>query len=365
MQTGGSGSYVSDYLPHFSKVIDEVTLLKAMHTDEFNHAPAQLLMQTGSARLGKPSLGSWTVYGLGSENDNLPGFVVLTSGGGSISAGKSAWGSGFLPTIHQGVQCRSKGEPVLFLSNPNKIDNHLRKRSIEIINEINQKEYENIGDPEILSRIAQYELAFKMQATVPEVMDITEEPDYIHKMYGTAPGESSFANNCLLARRLVEKGVRFVQLYDNRWDTHGVGEGNGVGEGMRKSCKAIDQPMTALIQDLKQRGLLDETLVIWGGEFGRTPMMEARTGVGYDGRDHHLEAFTMWMAGAGVKKGFSYGETDEIGYYGIKNRTHVHDLHATILHQLGFDHEKLTYEFQGRNFRLTDVHGKVVHDILS
>jgi hypothetical protein len=365
VKTGGSGSYVSDYLPHFSKVIDEVTLLKAMHTDEFNHAPAQLLMQTGSARLGKPSLGSWTVYGLGSENDNLPGFVVLTSGGGSISAGKSAWGSGFLPTIHQGVQCRSKGEPVLFLSNPDKIDDHLRKRSIDIINEINQKEYENIGDPEILSRIAQYELAFKMQATVPEVMDITKEPDYIHEMYGTAPGESSFANNCLLARRLVEKGVRFVQLYDNRWDTHGVGEGNGVGEGMKKSCKAIDQPMTALIMDLKQRGLLDETLVIWGGEFGRTPMMEARTGVGYDGRDHHLEAFTMWMAGAGVKKGYSYGETDEIGYYGIKNRTHVHDLHATILHQLGFDHEKLTYEFQGRNFRLTDVHGKVVHDILS
>lgn len=364
-QVGGSGTRVSDYLPHFSKIIDEVTLLKAMHTDEFNHAPAQLLMQTGSARLGKPSLGSWTVYGLGSENDNLPGFVVLTSGGGAISAGKSAWGSGFLPTIHQGVQCRSKGEPVLFLSNPDRIDTHLRKRSIDIINEINQKEYENIGDPEILSRISQYELAFKMQATVPEVMDIQDEPDYIHEMYGTEPGESSFANNCLLARRLVEKGVRFVQLYDNRWDTHGVGEGNGVGEGMRKSCQAIDQSMTALIQDLKQRGLLDETLVIWGGEFGRTPMMEARTGVGYDGRDHHLEAFTMWMAGAGVKKGFSYGETDEIGYYGIKDRVHVHDLHATILHQLGFDHEKLTYEFQGRDFRLTDVHGKVVHDILA
>lgn len=364
-KAGQSGADVSDYLPHFAGVIDEVTLIKAMHTDEFNHAPAQLLMQTGSARLGKPSLGSWTVYGLGSENDNLPGFVVLTSGGGAISAGKSAWGSGFLPTIHQGVQCRSKGEPVLFLSNPDKIDTHLRKRSIDIINEINQKEYENIGDPEILSRISQYELAFRMQATVPEVMDIQDEPDYIHEMYGTDPGESSFANNCLLARRLVEKGVRFVQLYDNRWDTHGVGEGNGVGEGMRRSCAAIDKPMTALIRDLKQRGLLDETLVIWGGEFGRTPMIEARTGVGFEGRDHHLEAFTMWMAGAGVKKGFSYGETDEIGYYGIKDKVHVHDLHATILHQLGFDHERLTYEFQGRNFRLTDVHGKVVHDILT
>ena len=364
-QAGDSGAYVSDYLPHFSEVVDEVSLLKAMYTDEFNHAPAQLLMQTGSSRLGKPSLGSWTIYGLGSENDNLPGFVVLTSGGGGISAGKSAWGSGFLPTIHQGVQCRSKGEPVLFLSNPDNIDVHLRKRSIDIINEVNQLEYDNVGDPEILSRIAQYELAFKMQATVPEVMDIGEEPAYIHEMYGTNPGESSFANNCLLARRLVEKGVRFIQLYDNRWDTHGVGQGNGVGEGMRRSCQVIDKPMTALIQDLKQRGLLDETLVIWGGEFGRTPMMEARTGEGFDGRDHHLEAFTMWMAGGGIKRGVTYGETDEIGYYGIKDRVHVHDLHATILHQLGFDHERLTYEFQGRNFRLTDVHGKVIQSILA
>lgn len=362
---GASGIPVSDYLPHFSTIIDEVTLVKAMHTDEFNHAPAQLLMQTGSARLGKPSLGSWTVYGLGSHNENLPGFVVLTSGGGAISAGKSAWGSGFLPTVYQGVQCRSKGEPVLFLSNPDNVDHHLRKRSIDIINEINQLEYDDVGDPEILSRIAQYELAFKMQATVPEVMDITDEPAYIHDMYGSDPGASSFANNCLLARKLAEKGVRFIQLYDNRWDTHGVGPGNGVGAGMRASCKAIDKPMTALIQDLKQRGLLEDTLVVWGGEFGRTPMMEARTGEGYDGRDHHLEAFTMWMAGAGIKKGFSYGETDEIGYYGVKDRVHVHDLHATILHQLGFDHERLTYEFQGRNFRLTDVHGKVVHEILS
>ncbi|WP_236974258.1 DUF1501 domain-containing protein [Membranihabitans maritimus] len=362
---GESGTYVSDYLPEFSKVVDEVAFLKAMHTDEFNHAPAQLFMQTGSPRLGRPSLGSWVVYGLGSENDNLPGFVVLTSGGGAISAGKSAWGSGFLPTVYQGVQCRSKGEPVLFLSNPDDVDSHLRKRSIDIINEINQKEYEQVGDPEILSRISQYELAFRMQSEVPEVMSIEDEPEYIHEMYGTEPGETSFANNCLLARRLIEKGTRFIQLYDNRWDTHGVGEGNGVGEGMRNSCKAIDKPMAALIKDLKQRGLLDETLLVWGGEFGRTPMMEARTGVGFDGRDHHLEAFTMWMAGAGVKNGVSYGETDEIGYYGVKDRVHVHDLHATILYQLGFDHERLTYEFQGREFRLTDVAGKVVHDILA
>jgi hypothetical protein len=364
-QHGGSGAYVSDYMPEFAKMVDEVSFLKAMHTDEFNHAPAQLLMHTGSARLGKPSMGSWTVYGLGSENQNLPGFVVLTSGGGgSISAGKSAWGSGFLPTIHQGVHCRSKGDPVLFLSNPGYMDSRLRKKSIDAINEINRLEHEQVGDPEILSRISQYELAFRMQSAVPEVMDISNEPTYIHEMYGTEPGEGSFANNCLLARRLVEQGVRFIQLFDNRWDTHGVGAGNGVGEGMRRSCKAIDQPIAALLQDLKQRGLLEETLVVWGGEFGRTPMMEARTGEGFDGRDHHLEAFTMWMAGAGVKKGYVYGETDDIGYYGTSGRTHVHDLQATILHQLGFDHERLTYEFQGRNFRLTDVHGRVIHEVL-
>lgn len=361
---GESGAYVSDYLPPFAKVADEVTFLKAMHTNEFNHAPAQLFMQTGSPRLGRPSLGAWSIYGLGSVNENLPGFVVLNSGGAGISAGKSAWGSGFLPSIYQGVQCRSKGDPVLFLTNPDHVDDHLRKRSIDIINEINLKEYKDIGDPEIMSRISQYELAFKMQTSVPELMDISKESKEVHELYGTELGESSFANNCLLARRLVEQGVRFVQLYDNRWDTHGVGEGNGVGEGMKKSCELIDKPMAALLIDLKRRGLLDETLVIWGGEFGRTPMMEARTGVGFKGRDHHLEAFTMWMAGGGIKKGLSYGETDEIGYYGVRDRVHVHDLHATILNQLGLNHEKLTYEFQGRHFRLTDVHGTVVKDII-
>lgn len=226
-------------------------------------------------------------------------------------------------------------------------------------------EFKESNDPEILTRISQYELAFRMQTSVPETMNINDEPDYIHQMYGTNPGKASFANNCLLARRLVEKGVRFVQLFDNRWDTHGVGAGNGVGEGMRRSCKTIDQPIAALLRDLKQRGLLDDTLVVWGGEFGRTPMMESRTGEGFDGRDHHLEAFTMWMAGAGVKKGHIHGATDEIGYYGIEGRTHVHDLQATILERLGFDHEKLTYEFQGRDFRLTDVHGKVINEVLT
>ena len=364
-QFGQSGAYVSDYMPEFSKVVDEVSFLKAMHTNEFNHAPAQLFMHTGSPRLGKPSIGAWSVYGLGSENEDLPGYVVLTSGGGAISAGKSAWGSGFLPTIYQGVQCRSEGDPVLFLSNPKSIDSHLRKKSIDAINKINEIEFKESNDPEILTRISQYELAFRMQTSVPETMNINDEPEYIHQMYGTNPGKASFANNCLLARRLVEKGVRFVQLFDNRWDTHGVGAGNGVGEGMRRSCKTIDQPIAALLRDLKQRGLLDDTLVVWGGEFGRTPMMESRTGEGFDGRDHHLEAFTMWMAGAGVKKGHIHGATDEIGYYGIEGRTHVHDLQATILERLGFDHEKLTYEFQGRDFRLTDVHGKVINEVLT
>ena len=262
-QYGQSGSWVSEHLPHFSKMVDEVSFLKAMHTDEFNHAPAQLFMQTGSPRLGRPSMGSWMIYGLGSENENLPGFVVLTSGG-DPSAGKSAWGSGFLPSLHQGVQCRSQGDPILYLNNPAGVDEQLRKRSIDIINEINRKEYEAVGDPEILSRISQYELAFRMQTEVPEVMDIEKEPAYIHEMYGTQPGKISFANNCLLARRLVEQGVRFVQLYDNAWDHHGAGKGSGVVDGLTRACKNVDQPIAALLQDLKMRGLLEDTLVVWG-----------------------------------------------------------------------------------------------------
>jgi hypothetical protein len=363
-QYGESGAFVSDYLPHFSKMVDDVTFLKAVHTDEFNHAPAQLLMHTGAPRLGRPSMGSWVTYGLGSENQNLPGFIVLVSGS-EPSAGKSIWGSGFLPTVHQGVQCRSEGDPVLYLSNPHDVDPVLRKRSIEAINTINEQEYRETYDPEILTRISQYELAFRMQTAVPEVMNINDEPEGIHEMYGTNPGKASFANNCLLARRLVENGVRFVQLFDRGWDTHGAGPNNGVDGALKRACWKVDKPITALLQDLKQRGLLDETLVVWGGEFGRTPMMEARTGANFKGRDHHGDAFTMWMAGGGVKKGFTYGETDEIGFSGINGRVHVHDLQATILHQLGLDHEKLTYNFQGRDFRLTDVAGKVVKDILA
>ncbi|MEN7547415.1 DUF1501 domain-containing protein [Rapidithrix thailandica] len=366
-QHGQSGAWVSDRLPHFSKVVDDVAFLKAMHTDEFNHAPAQLLLHTGGPRLGRPSMGSWVTYGLGTENENLPGFVVLVSGGTTPSAGKSVWGSGFLPTVYQGVQCRSKGDPVLYLSDPEGMNRNLRKKSIEAINKINQETYEEFGDPETLTRISQYEMAFKMQMSVPEAMDISKEPDYIHQMYGTEPGKASFANNCLLARRLAERDVRFIQLYHWGWDSHGAGKAEALDHGFKDRCQEVDQAMTALLQDLKVRGLLDETLVVWGGEFGRTPMRENRGGqeMVFVGRDHHLEAFTIWMAGGGVKPGITYGETDEIGYYGVKDRAHVHDLQATILHLLGMDHEKLTYQFQGRPFRLTDVHGHLIKDIIS
>jgi hypothetical protein len=364
-RVGESGTWLSHHLPHLANWVDDICLLKAMHTDQFNHAPAQLFMQTGSPQLGRPSMGSWMIYGLGLENENLPGFMVLTSGS-NPSAGKSIWGSGFLPSLYQGVQCRSKGDPILFLNNPKNIDGYLRKQSIESINEINRQEYEQLGDPEILSRISQYEMAFRMQTEVPEVMDISTEPDYIHEMYGTKPGDISFANNCLLARRLAEQGVRFIQLYDNAWDHHGAGKGNGVVEGLARACRNIDQPIAALLADLKMRGLWEDTLLVWGGEFGRTPMMETRaSGADFRGRDHHSEAFTMWLAGGAVRSGMSFGETDELGYYGIRDRVHVHDLQATILHCMGLDHEKLTYHFQGRDHRLTDVHGNVINSILT
>ncbi len=366
-QYGQSGAWVSDNLPHFQTVSDEVSFLKAMHTDQFNHAPAQLLMHTGHARLGRPSLGAWSVYGLGSENQNLPGFIVLASGGKQPDAGKSVWGSGFLPTIYQGVQCRTSADPVLYVSDPSGMSRDIRKQTIEAINSINQQAYEEVKDPEILTRISQYEMAFKMQMSVPEVMDISKEPQYVLDMYGAKVGEGSFAMNCLLARKLVESGVRFVQLFDWGWDTHGNAADGSLEIGLRKKCKETDQPVAALLKDLKMRGLLDETLVVWGGEFGRTPMQENRDGqvLPYAGRDHHLDAFTVWMAGGGVKQGFIHGKTDELGYNGVEGRTHVHDLQATILHLLGFNHEKFTYPFQGRNFRLTDQYGKVIKSILA
>lgn len=364
---GASQTWLSDFIPHHRDIIDDITLLKGVTTDQFNHAPAQLLMQTGGARLGRPSMGSWVTYGLGSMNDNLPSFVVLVSGGNNPSAGKSVWGSGFLPSVYQGVQCRSKGDPILYLQDPKGVSRDIKKMSIDAINKINEQEYQEYGDPETLSRIAQYELAYKMQISVPEVMDISKEPEYIHNLYGTEPGKESFANNALLARKLVENGVRFVQLYDWGWDSHGTEAETALDIGFKNKCTEIDQPVTALIKDLKQRGLLDETLVVWGGEFGRTPMAENREGTdnAYKGRDHHVEAFTMWMAGGGIKKGHTHGETDEIGYSTISGKVTPYDLQATILNQLGFDHERFTYQYQGRPFRLTDVEGRVIEEIVA
>ncbi|MEC8600004.1 MAG: DUF1501 domain-containing protein [Bacteroidota bacterium] len=363
---GESGNWISNHIPHFKNIIDEVTFLKAVHTDQFNHGPAQLLMHTGSPRLGRPSIGSWVTYGLGSESSDLPGFIVLTSGG-TPDGGKSLWGNGFLPSIYQGVQCRSKGDPVLYLKNPQGISRTLKKNIVGSINKINYDEYKKFKDPEVLTRISQYEMAFRMQSSVPDVMNINDEPEYIKEMYGVQPGKESFANNCLLARKMVEKGVRFVQLYDWGWDSHGNGEAESLRKGFLKKCKDSDRPIAALILDLKQRGLLDETLVVWGGEFGRTPMWENRAGVQNTlvGRDHQGEAFTMWMAGGGLKKGYVHGKTDEIGYRGIEGRVSVYDIQATILHLLGFDHEQFTFDFQGRPFRLTDVEGQVIRQILA
>jgi len=362
-----SGAWVSDNLPHFSTMVDEVTFLKAVYTDQFNHAPAQLLVHTGSPRLGRPSIGSWVTYGLGSENQNLPGFVVLTSGGSFPDAGKSVWGSGFLPSVYQGVQCRSEGDPVLFIKDPDGLSRDMRKKSIDAINEVNKAQYDEYHDQETLSRISQYEMAYRMQISAPEVMNINDEPQYIHEMYGTQPGKACFANNVLLARKLVEKGVRYVQLFDWGWDDHGDAPRNAIDIGLRNKCRASDKPITALLLDLKQRGLLEETLVVWGGEFGRTPMMENRNGKQnpFKGRDHHTAAFTIWMAGGGIKKGFTYGETDEIGYNGISGKVSIFDIQATILNQLGFNHEKFTYMSQGRPFRLTDVSGRVIKEILA
>ncbi|MEP6595086.1 MAG: DUF1501 domain-containing protein [Ginsengibacter sp.] len=366
-QHGQSGAWISENMPHLSTIADEISFLKAVTTDQFNHAPAQLMMHTGSPRLGRPSLGSWTTYGLGTENQNLPGFVVLTSGGQNPDAGKSVWGSGFLPSVYQGVQCRSVGDPVLFIKDPDGMDRDIRQASIEAINQVNKEQYSEFKDPETLSRISQYEMAYKMQISAPEVMNINNEPQYIHDMYGTKPGKESFANNVLLARKLVEKGVRFVQLFDWGWDSHGSGPEVALDIGLINKCREVDKCITALILDLKQRGLLEETLVVWGGEFGRTPMQENRLGVKmpFKGRDHHTEAFTIWMAGAGIKKGYTYGETDEIGYSAISGKVEPFDIQATILNQLGFDHERFTYQFQGRPFRLTDTKGRVINEILA
>jgi hypothetical protein len=362
---GRSGQEISDLLPHTAAIADDITIIKSMATTQFNHAPAQIFMNTGHQVIGRPSMGSWLSYGLGSESKDLPAFVVLLSGENNPDGGKSCWGSGFLPTVHQGVEFRSGDDPVLFVSNPAGVDGSLRRASLDALKDLNGLRQTSVGDPEIETRINAYELAYRMQTSVPELTDISGEPASVHESYGTQPGETSFANNCLLARRLVERGVRFVQLYHRGWDTHGSSLGDDVIERLPHMCRQTDQPAAALVKDLKQRGLLDTTLVVWGGEFGRTPMNEARNGSKFLGRDHHPRAFTMWLAGGGIKPGLTYGETDELGYNITKDPVEVHDLHATMLHLLGIDHEKLTYRFQGRDFRLTDVHGKVVTGLLA
>ena len=365
---GQSGGYLSELLPHFSKVVDEVTVVRSMNTDQFNHAPAQLYVHTGNPRFGAASMGAWATYGLGSENQDLPGFVVLTSGGNNPDGGKSLWGSGFLPSVYQGVQCRTSGDPVLYLSNPDGMTRPLRRKTLDALHDLNAMQQKESGDPETEARIAQYELAYRMQISVPEVMDISKEPEASRALYGAEPGKTSFANNCLLARRLVESGVRFVQLFHWGWDHHGSSRREDIRYALPPQTASVDQAMSALIADLKQRGLLDQTLIVWGGEFGRTPMQENRAGSGpYMGRDHHPYAFTMWMAGGGMKKGFNFGSTDEIGYYIAENPVSVRDLQATILHQLGLDPHRFSYPYLGLNQRLigpTDE-GRVRKELLA
>ena len=368
-QAGKSGQWISDRLPHFEEVIDDVCFIKSMWSDQFNHAPAQLLLHTGSQNPGSPSAGSWTTYGLGSENQNLPGFIALTSGGKNPDAGKSVWGSGFLPSVYQGVQCRSQGDPVLYLGNPDGVSRNLRRRSLDALSELNQRIATEVGDPETLTRIAQYEMAFRMQMHASEAFDITTEPKAVHEAYATQPGKESFANNCLLARRLAERGVRFIQLFDWGWDSHGTGPNTDLRQGFVTKCNEIDKPIAALLKDLKQRGLLDETLVIWSGEFGRTPMRENRGGktMRNVGRDHHPAAYTLWMAGGGVKPGLTYGESDPLGYDAVVDRVSAHDLHATLMQLLGFDHKRFSYPFQGLDQRLSNVTkpSRILKDIIA
>ena len=356
-QHGESGAWVSSQMPNLAQHVDDICFIKTMQTDQFNHGPAQLMVQTGQPRIGYPSIGSWVTWGLGSENDDLPGFMVLLSGGRLPRVGKALWSSGFLPSVYQGVQCRSKGSPVLNIENPAGESRVQRRAALDALRQLNEKSYSAYGDPETLTRIAQYEMAFRMQTAVPEVMDINDEPKTILEEYGAQPGKESFANNCLLARRLVERDVRFIQLYDWGWDTHGSNKSEALNVGFKDKCKQVDQPIAALLKDLKQRDLLKDTLVIWGGEFGRTPMQENRGGkkMAYVGRDHSPSAFTVWMAGGGVKPGVTYGETDEVGYTAASNPVHLRDFHATIQHLLGLDHQTFSYPFQGLDQKLTGV----------
>jgi len=354
---GKCGAELSELLPHLSEVVDDIAIVKSMKTDAFNHAPAQILMNTGSTQFGRPSMGAWATYGLGSESADLPSFVVFSTGKKGTSGGASNWGSGFLPSVHQGVMFRNVGDPVMYLSNPKGIDRQVQRDSLDVIDRLNQEHLDLMGDPEIATRINSFEMAYRMQASAPELIDLSGESPSVLEMYGAEPGKPSFANSCLLARRMVERGVRFVEIFHEAWDQHG-----NLTKDIKINCHDTDQACAALVKDLKQRGLLDETLVIWGGEFGRTPMVQ---GGGNDGRDHHPNCFTMWLAGGGIKPGITYGESDQFGFNVVNDGVHVHDMHATILRLLGFDHTKLTYRSQGRDFRLTDVSGNVVEKLIA
>jgi hypothetical protein len=360
-QYGDSGAWVSEMFPNTATIVDDITLVKSCATNLFNHAPAKLFMNTGSGQFGRPSMGAWATYGLGSECDNLPGFVVLQSGPRGPRGGAVNWGSGFLPTSFQGVPLRGGGEPILDLTSPKGISAERQRRTIDAIRDLNLRRAVETGDPEINTRIAAYEMAYRMQSSAPELIDLSGESQATLDLYGVEPAKPSFARNCLLARRLVERGVRFIQLYHTNWDSHG-GPGENLQADFEKVCREVDQGQVALVKDLKTRGLLKDTLVIWGGEFGRTPMGENRDTTG---RNHHIDAFTMWFAGGGVKAGSILGQTDELGFNPVEDRCHVHDLHATILHLLGLDHKKLTFRFQGRDFRLTDVHGEILTKLLA
>jgi uncharacterized protein (DUF1501 family) len=357
---GQSGAELSEMLPHLAKVVDDICLVRSVRTDQFNHAPAQIFFNTGFAQPGRPSLGSWVLYGLGAETSELPAFIVMSTGAG-ISGGSANWSSGFLPTTYTGVRLRNQGDPILDVSRPAGVDAQLQRDSLDLIAALNQQRLQTLGSPEIATRIAAYEMAFRLQTSAPELMDLKSESKATLELYGCDPDKPSFARACLLARRMLERGVRFVNIYHEGWDAHSDVAGN-----LKGNCGATDQAAAALITDLKQRGLLEDTLVIWGGEFGRTPMVESNPTLGRSlGRDHHPQAFTMWLAGGGIKPGLTYGATDDLGFHVVENPVHVHDLQATILHLLGFDHERLTYHHAGRDFRLTDVHGSVVRDILA
>lgn len=358
---GKCRTWVSEALPHTAGIVDDIAIVRSMATDVFNHGPAKIFVNTGSPQFGRPSMGAWVTYGIGSESKNLPGFVVLQSGPRGPRGGALNWGSGFLPTTFQGVPFRTGGEPILNLTSPKGITADRQRQVLDAVRDLNDARYHDTGDAEIATRISSYEMAYRMQTSAPELINIGEESPKTLEMYGAVPGKVSFANNCLLARRLIERGVRFVQLYHTDWDHHGNGVDN-LDAGLDLRCKETDQPAAALVRDLKQRGLLDSTLVIWGGEFGRTPMGEVREKVG---RNHHIDAYTMWLAGGGVRPGISLGQTDELGFGPVEDRVHVHDLQATVLHLLGLDHLRLTYKFQGRDFRLTDVHGNLVEKLLA